>query len=155
MDSHRRAVLVRTARLLAGPLALAGFFGDWVDGSGVLAGHSFSGFELVAFTGSLQNLELTAIEHAALAGVRLAILGVAVVAVWQVVLAIRPSPSVNRATNLYLIVAAIGVVAAAVYQGGPLLPPGAISLLGAGICSLAGLAAGEESEPALRARRAT
>jgi len=144
---------VRAARLLAGPLALSGFFASWIDGSGALTGHRFSGFELVAFTGSLQELHLNAAEIAALAVFRVAVLGVAVAAAWLVVVTVRPSPGVYRLSGSYVALAAGTVAAIAVYQGGFPLPVGATLLLAAAGCFLFGLWTGSPAERMVRSGR--
>jgi hypothetical protein len=75
---------VRTA---AGPFALAGFFLPWAHGPGVLAASEFTGFSLVAFTGRLQQLDLSVTAGAVLLAIRIAILMVAVCATWLTLLA--------------------------------------------------------------------
>lgn len=76
---------MRALRPLPGVLALAGFLLPWVHGSGPLAGLHFSGYELVAYAGELQQLEATFNGPLLFAG-RLAIVATAVAGTWLVVL---------------------------------------------------------------------
>lgn len=113
------------ARAAVGPLAFVAFFSDWVEGSGALAGHAFSGFDLVAFTGRLQTLDLAPWESALLWAVRLGVLGVAIAAAWQCVLA----PGLLRhpayaVSGWYLAIAAVLVMIIGVARDGLALPPG-------------------------------
>ena len=73
--------------MLAGPSALAGFFLPWAHVHGPLAATRFSGFTLVGFAGRLQLLDLSPSQSAALVVARCCVLGVAVAATWQTLLA--------------------------------------------------------------------
>jgi hypothetical protein len=85
VDAARGARLA--AGLVTGPLALAAFWLRWADGSGPLAAESFSGYELVRFTGALQALDLSLAEGAGLWLVRLAVVLIPVAGAWQAALA--------------------------------------------------------------------
>ena len=127
----RRAAFVRFG---AGPLALIGFFLPWASGPGPYAATDFTGFTLVGFAGRLQALELSIAAGATLWAIRLAILGVALAAVWQVVLS--PYPKIHRAyafSGWYLVAAAGVLVAIGLLRTGIAVPPGgfALVLLGA------------------------
>ena len=51
--------MAHAARLVVGPLALAGFLLPWAHGPGILAANEFTGFTLVGFAGRLQQLNLS------------------------------------------------------------------------------------------------
>lgn len=68
-------------------LVLAGFWLPWVEGSGPLAGVSFSGYELVGYAGHLQGLEQTT-DGTTMLLVRIGTVATAVAGTWLVVLGI-------------------------------------------------------------------
>jgi len=118
-------VVRAVTRGAAGPLAMVAFFCDWFRGSGILAGHSFSGFDLVGFTGRLQALDLQPWETVALGALRIGVLCVAVAAAWQIVL--MPGRQGNvayAASGWYLAGAAAVVVTVGLVRDGLMLPAG-------------------------------
>lgn len=118
---RRRAGLLRFG---AGPLALAGFFLPWASGPGALAGTEFTGFTLVGFAGRLQSLELSLAAGGALWAIRLAILGVAVAASWQILLAPGHRHHLAYPTSGWYLVAAGGtLLALGVARSGLVVPP--------------------------------
>jgi len=126
-------LLLAAARAAVGPLALAAFFSDWTEGAGVLAGHAFSGFDLVAFTGRLGALDLTPWESALVWGLRLGVLGVAIAAAWQIVLVfgLRRHPA-YAASGWYIALVAVLVVSVSVARDGFTPPRGGLLLAFAG-----------------------
>ncbi len=111
-------------RLAVGPLALAGFFLPWASGPGPLAGTEFTGFTLVGFAGRLQALELSIAAGGMLLAVRLAILGVAVAATWQTLLAPAHRGHPGYAwSGWYLVVAAFVIGALGLAKSGVVIPP--------------------------------
>jgi hypothetical protein len=138
------------ARLCVGPLALAAFFLPWTHGPGALAATRFTGFSLVGFAGRLQALDLTVAEGGLLWGVRLLILGVAVAAAWQIVLAPRHRQhAAYPASGWYIATFAALVLALGAARSGLTVPP-----LGLGLLALAGLCFAA-CEAARLARRAS
>ena len=117
-------------RLSVGPLALAAFFLPWAHGPGPLAATRFSGFTLVGFAGRLQSLDLGLIEGGALWVARLAILGIAIAATWQVVLA--PWNHRHPAYSLsgwYIALLAALVLSVGLARSGVTVPPTGLLLL--------------------------
>ena len=115
-----------------GPLALAGFFLPWAEGPGFLAGHTFSGFTLVGFAGRLHALDLGTAGSGALLAARLAILGVAVAAAWQTVLAPAHRAHAGYAlSGWYLVAATLALLAIGLARSGVQLPPGGLAALSA------------------------
>ncbi len=107
-----------TARMAVGPLALLGFFLPWGTGPGPFASVYFTGYRLVAFTGSLNVLVDGIIPTTMLLIVRLSILAVAVAAVWNGVLAaaFRWHP-MYKASGWYLTATGLGLAAVAAAAG--------------------------------------
>lgn len=117
----RRAELLRFG---AGPAALLGFFLPWAEGPGPYAATEFTGFTLVGFAGRLQALEFSPAVGAMLWAVRLAILGVAIAGVWQLVLS--PYPKLHRGYGVsgwYLVGAAAAMLAIGFASAGLTAPP--------------------------------
>ncbi|MGE3073529.1 MAG: hypothetical protein AB7N24_05500 [Dehalococcoidia bacterium] len=131
----RRVALVR---LGAGPLAFAGFFLPWATGPGPFAATDFTGFTLVGFAGRLQALDLSVTAGATLWFARLAILGVAIAAAWQTVLAPRHRRHFGYpASGWYLVAAATVLVTIGLLRRGFTLPPSGFTLVvAAGLCFL-------------------
>ncbi len=124
---RRRAGLLR---FVAGPLVLLGFFLPWASGPGPYAATEFTGFTLVGFSGRLQALDLTLAQGATLWAFRLAILGVAIAAAWQLVLS--PAPRIHRAYGIsgwYLVGAAALLVLIGVARSGIVMPPAGFALV--------------------------
>jgi len=120
------------SRLAAGPLAFLAFFLPWAHGPGVLAGQSYSGFELVGFAGRLQALDLTIAQGATLWAVRLAILGVAIAGAWLTVLAPRHHwHPAYHASGWYIAAFAGLVVTLGLLRSGLAVPPAGLALLAA------------------------
>ena len=122
-------------RLCVGPIAGAGFFLSWGHGAGPFAANAFSGFELVAFAGRLQQLDLTPAEGGALLAVRALVLGVIIAAAWQTLLA--PAHRWHFGYVLsgwYLVgVAALGAAIGIARTGLVIPPPGLLLLIVAGL----------------------
>jgi hypothetical protein len=139
---------VTLVRLSVGPLAMAAFFLPWAHGPGPLAATRFTGFTLVGFAGRLQALDLSLVEGGILWFARLAILGVAVTAAWQIVLAPRHRRHAAYPVSGWYI-AALGVLALGigVIRSGVTAPPAGLALL-----ALAGLAFAGCEVAALTAR---
>jgi hypothetical protein len=118
------------ARISVGPLALAGFFLPWAHGPGPLAATEFTGYKLVGYAGRLQALDLSPSQSGTLWAIRLLILGVAVAAVWQSVLApwARHHP-VYRWSGWYLVLLAAICAALGVARHGIVAPPPGLALL--------------------------
>lgn len=125
-------------RVAAGPLALAGFFLPWAHGPGALAATEFTGFTLVGFAGRLQALELSILAGGVLWAARLVILGVAIAAAWQTLLA--PAHRGHIAYPLsgwYLVSAAVLLSLTALFRSGFEVPPLGLALVVAGgVCFL-------------------
>lgn len=125
-------------RFAAGPLALAGFFLPWAHGPGAFAATEFTGFTLVGFAGRLQALDLSILQGGVLWAARLVILGVAIAATWQMVLA--PAHRTHFAYPLsgwYLASAAGVLTLAGLLRSGFELPPLGLTLVVAGgLCFL-------------------
>lgn len=118
------------ARMAVGPLALAGFFLPWAHGPGPLAATRFTGFTLVGYAGRLRVLDLDLQWEAALWAARLAILGVAIAAAWQTVLAPahRWHPG-YRGSGWYIAGFAAGAAILGAAAKGVTLPPPGLALL--------------------------
>lgn len=128
-----RERLAACARLGAGPLALAGFFLPWAHGPGPFAANEFTGFTLVGFAGRLQALDLSLAQGGALWAVRLAILGVAVAATWQTLLAPRHRAHFGYPVSGWYLAVMAGLCAAVgVYRAGFEVPPAGLALVAAG-----------------------
>ncbi len=125
-------------RLAAGPLALVGFFLPWAHGPGAFAATEFTGFTLVGFTGRLQALDLSLLGGGLLWAVRLLILGVAVSAAWQMLLA--PAHRAHFAypvSGWYLAVSAGLLAVTGLLRSGIEVPPLGLALVVAGgLCFL-------------------
>lgn len=120
-------------RLGAGPLAIAGFFLPWAHGPGPFAANEFTGFTLVGFAGRLQALDLSIAEGGLLWAIRLAILGVAVAGVWQVLLAPAHRRHVAYPASGWYLVGAAGVcLGVGVLRSGITAPPLGLALV---VCS--------------------
>ena len=114
----------------AGPLALAGFFLPWASGPGALAGTEFSGFTMVGFAGRLQALDLSLTAGGTLLAIRLALLGVAVAAAWQTILApAHRSHFGYGVSGWYLSVAALALGAIGLARSGLVVPPPGLACL--------------------------
>lgn len=120
------AVRLQTAaRLVAGPMVLAGFFLPWIDGHGVLAGERYSGYDIVRLAGYLQSAELTAAEHVALTVARVALVGMVAAALWLTALAPRWHTSrLHSVSGWYLVTTGIVVVAGVAWWDGFSRAPG-------------------------------
>ena len=77
----------RLLGMVAGPAVLAGYFLPWIRGSGVLAGQSFSGLDLVRLGDVLPLLVEVPGGNPAVLVLRVAAVGVVVAAVWLTLLA--------------------------------------------------------------------
>jgi hypothetical protein len=75
---------MQAARGVTGLAALVAFFLPWVEGAGPLAGVTFSGYELVGYTGALRQLE--SLDGATLSAVQAGVLFTAVASVWLAIL---------------------------------------------------------------------
>jgi len=141
-------------RLMAGPLALAGFFLPWASGPGVLAGTEFTGFTLVGFAGRLQALELSPAAGGALLAIRLSLLGVAVAAVWQLLLAPAHWRHAGYAVSgWYLAAAAFALAVIGFARSGLAVPPVGLALVCAAAAAfvlgwLAGRTSGDKEHAA-------
>ena len=115
--------------LLAGPLAVAGFFLPWAHGSGLLTGATFTGFSLVRFTGDVQGLELSWFEGGAIWAARTAILAVPIAGAWQALLAWRwrwhPAFALS---GWFLVLFALAALGAGLVRSGVILPPAGLAL---------------------------
>lgn len=103
---------------------LVGFFLPWASGPGPFAATDFTGFTLVGFAGRLQALDLSIAADGTLWGVRLAILGVAVAATWQTLLA--PAHRWHFAYSLsgwYIVASAAAMLGLGLLRTGIVLPP--------------------------------
>jgi hypothetical protein len=122
---------VTLVRLSVGPLAMAAFFMPWAHGPGPLAATQFTGFTLVGFAGRLQALDLSLVDGGILWFARLAILGVAVAAAWQIVLAPRHRyHAAYPASGWYIAALAATTLAIGALRSGVTLPPSGLALLG-------------------------
>lgn len=122
--------LANAARLVVGPLALAGFFLPWAHGPGVLAANEFTGFTLVGFAGRLQQLNLSLTVGTGLWIVRLAILGVAIAGAWQTLLAPLHRWHLGYTmSGWYLVAFAAGATAVGVAKSGIVGPPVGLALV--------------------------
>ena len=133
-------------RLAAGPLALAGFFLPWAHGPGPFAATEFTGFTLVGFAGRLQALDLSLAQGGMLWAARLVILGVAVSAAWQTLLApVHRWHFAYAPSGWYLVGAAALLAGVGLARSGVVLPPLGLALVVAGaLCFVGGLVAPEE-----------
>jgi hypothetical protein len=126
-------------RLVAGPLALAGFFLPWTDGPGLLVSATFTGFSLLRFTGDLQGLDLSFAAGGGLWLARLALVGVPVAAAWQLVLApgFQWHPG-YRISGWYLAAFTTLALGIGLWRVGLTMPRPGLALLAAGaLCFLA------------------
>jgi hypothetical protein len=124
---RRRLALVRVA---AGPLALAAFFLPWASGPGPLAGTEFSGFTMLGFAGRLQALDLSLAAGGVLWLIRLALLGVAIAALWQTLLApAHRSHFGYPVSGWYLTVAALVAGAIGFARSGFVVPSAGLACL--------------------------
>lgn len=106
------------ARVVCGPLALAAFFLPWVRGSGLLAGYTFSGFDLVGFAGRVEQLDLGPLAGGGLWLLRALLVGVAVAAAWLTLLApLAPRHPVCRLSGWYLALLAGALLAVEAARG--------------------------------------
>jgi hypothetical protein len=129
-------VRLALVRLAAGPLALAGFFLPWTSGPGPLAGTEFTGFTLVGFAGRLQALDLSLTAGGILLAARLALLGVAVAAVWQTLLAPAHQGHFGYwISGWYLAAAALVLGGIGIARSGVMLPPLGLGLVMLGAAS--------------------
>lgn len=131
----RRAHWTVIPRLMVGPLALAGFFLPWATGPGPFAATEFTGFTLVGFAGRLQALNLSGAQGGFLWAIRLAILAVAIAAVWQLILAPRHRHHFGYPlSGWYLASAGAFCVAIGLARSGLAVPPtGLACLMGASL----------------------
>ena len=122
--------MAHAARLVVGPLALAGFLLPWAHGPGILAANEFTGFTLVGFAGRLQQLNLSPTLGAGLWAVRLAILGVAIAGAWQTLLAPMHRWHLGYAmSGWYLVAFAAGATVVGVAKSGIAAPPSGLALV--------------------------
>jgi hypothetical protein len=134
--SGRLNAMLVVARVSAGPLVLSGFFLPWAHGAGPLAATVFTGFTLIGFAGRLVLLDLTPGQSVAVWAVRLLVLGVAVAAAWQTLLA--PAHRWHPAyawSGWYLVAGIVIALSAGVYRSGIVLPTSGLLLwlTGAGL----------------------
>ena len=142
------------ARPLVGPLALAGFFLPLASGPGVLSGEEYSGFQLVGMTGRLQSLDLGVESAAALWGLRTLLVGVAIAACWQTVLA--PTASWHRGyavSGWYLVGTAVAGLTVGAMRSDLQMPPVGLSLCAAGAALFMACEAARLPWRGLRVRR--
>jgi hypothetical protein len=98
---------MRIVGVLSGVAALAAFFLPWVDGVGPLAGLSFSGYELVGYTGALRQLE--SLNPVLVTVAQVSTLLVAIAATWLTILAAMDAwQPLRRVCGGYLL--AVGAV---------------------------------------------
>lgn len=135
-------------RFAAGPLALAGFFLPWAHGPGPLAATEFTGFTLVGFAGRLQALDLSLAQGGTLWGIRLLILGVAVSAAWQTLLApMHRWHFAYAPSGWYLVGAAAVLACVGLARSGVAVPPLGLALVLAGAGCFAGALLGRQPSP--------
>jgi hypothetical protein len=117
---------------------LAGFFLPWAHGPGAFAATEFTGFTLVGFAGRLQALELSLLQGGLLWAARLVILGVAIAATWQTLLApLHRAHIAYPVSGWYLAIFAALLTFAGLARSGPELPPLGLALVVAGgLCFL-------------------
>jgi hypothetical protein len=127
-------------RAVAGPLVLAGFFLPWTHGPAPLAHIAFSGYDLVGTAGRLQELNLTPLQGGAVWVVRLAIVAVAVAAVWHSLLAVGLHGHILYVVSgWYLTLGAATALVVGIARSGPVIPPVGLALWAAGgLCFVVG-----------------
>ena len=119
------------ARVLAGPMVLAGFFLPWVNGHGVLVGERYGGYDIVRLAGYLQGAELTTVEHTALTLARIALVGMVAAALWLTALAARWHASrLHSASGWYIVASAVAVAASVAWWDGLSTAPGMLLVVG-------------------------
>ena len=117
-------------RMAIGPLAMAGFFLPWTHGIGPLAANNFTGFRLAGYAGRLQALDLSLAAGGVLWAIRLLIVGVAVAAAWQALLAPgHRSHRVYAISGWYLVGFAAAAAALGLLKAGITIPPPGLALL--------------------------
>jgi hypothetical protein len=118
-------------RVLVGPIALLGFFLPWAHGPGVLAANEFTGYTLVGVAGRFQQLDLGFIAGNALVAGRLAVLGFAIAALWQTLLAPWFAWHVAYAiSGWYLVAMAVVALGIGIARAGLVPPPSGLALTG-------------------------
>ncbi len=126
-------IVIHAARLVAGPLVLAGFFLPWAEGPGILAATEFTGFKLVSFTGRLEQLDLSLLQSGGLWLVRLILLGVVVAAVWHSLLAaVHRRHRFYGLSGWYLVTVMTLALGLGLARYGLVLPPAGLALCGGG-----------------------
>lgn len=143
------------ARLLgvvAGPAVLAGYFLPWLHGSGVLAGQTFSGFDLVRLGDVLPLLVEVPGGEPVVRALRVASVGVVVAAAWLTLLAPAHRWHVAYAiSGWYLVATLLLLLWVHIDREGTSLPPaGALTWIAGVACFLTAEVLG--SVPRRRAR---
>jgi hypothetical protein len=125
--------------LLAGPLALVGFFLPWFEGTGLLAGERYNGYNALQFGAWLQDAGLSGTQELVLHVGRAFAVGIVVASIWLAITAPRMRDHAFYAiSGWYLVAAAIAlVVAGFAWQGGIVPQPGLATILAAALCWLA------------------
>jgi hypothetical protein len=133
------ARILHALPLLAGPLALAGFFLPWFEGTGLLAGERYNGYNALQFGAWLQHAGLSGPQELALQVGRGVAVGIIVAAIWLTITAPRMRDHAFYAiAGWYLVAAAITLVVAGFsWQGGAVPQPGLATILAAALCWLA------------------
>lgn len=101
----------------AGPLALAGLFLPWFRPGGVLTGQTFDAYDVVRIGAALDALDVSVAVLATAWAMRIIVVGVAVSAVWLILLARRRTHPLHRAACGFLLLAAPAAIALGLAMG--------------------------------------
>ena len=92
-------------------LALAGLFLPWFRPGGVLTGHTFDAYDVVRIGAALDALDVSAPVLATAWAMQIIVVGVAVSAVWLILLARRRKHPLHRAARGFLLLATPAAIA--------------------------------------------